>query len=146
MALQSCNIQGYHLDSVAIRASKALWVLDTEHTRAVQGRAKEIVFENCYIHDSLASGINAKGAQQISIRNNTVVRAGYRGASVGEPQNLEEAHMNSVTGFGWPVSMPGSTMQWSVIDIETLPLHEYNMWCRLRSVLVGGWRACQHSH
>jgi hypothetical protein len=35
------------------------------------------------MHDSLASGINAKGAASIVIRNNTVMRSGFRGASVG---------------------------------------------------------------
>jgi len=49
----------------------------------MQTRMTSILVENCFMHNSLASGINAKGAASILIRNSAVMRSGFRGASVG---------------------------------------------------------------
>jgi parallel beta-helix repeat protein len=49
----------------------------------LQARIRSLTFTGCYIHDSLASGISLKGADETLIENNVIERAGYRAIGVG---------------------------------------------------------------
>ena len=49
----------------------------------LQARPKHLTFINNYLHDSLASGINVKGADCIVVEGNVVQRAGCRGIGAG---------------------------------------------------------------